>query len=90
MTLGRPKKSTWNQQFSKTAILYCFWGQVQSRELFGQSVIEYLNYDPRSGHDTHDQKVLLKGRMDLNKLSRKNIQLVEGMNRITSKNFGKS
>ena len=24
------------------------------------SVIEYLNYDPRSGHDTFDQKVLLR------------------------------
>ena len=67
MTQGRPKKSTWNQQFSKTAILFCFYEQNQPRELFGLSVIEYLNYDPRSGHDTCDQKVLLKGHMDLNK-----------------------
>ena len=30
------------------------------RELFGASVIEYLNYDLWSGHDTFDQKVLLR------------------------------
>ena len=30
------------------------------KELFGLSVIEYLNYDPWSGHDTFDQKVLFR------------------------------
>ena len=40
----------------------------KSKELFGLSVIEYLNYDPRSGHDTHDQKVLFKGHIDLTEI----------------------
>ena len=38
------------------------------KELFGLSVIEYLNYDPWSGHDTHDQKVLFRGHMALNEI----------------------
>ena len=32
----------------------------KNRDFFGCSVIEYLNYDPWSGHDTFDQKVLLR------------------------------
>ena len=41
---------------------------ISVEELFDPSVIEYLNYDPRSGHDTLDQKVLFRGHMDLNKI----------------------
>ena len=62
------KKINLESTIFKTAILSCFQGQNQSRELFGLSVIEYLNYDPWSGHDTHDQKVLFRGHMDLNEI----------------------
>ena len=40
----------------------------KSKELFGLSVIEYLNFDQRSGHDTLDQKVLFKGHIDLTEI----------------------
>ena len=60
MTLGRPKNQLGVNYFQN--LLFCFvvLRGKKSRELFGLSVIEYLNYDPRSGHDTLDQKVLLK------------------------------
>ena len=40
----------------------------KGQELFGLGVIEYLNYDPQSGHDTHNQKVFFKGHIDLNEI----------------------
>ena len=41
---------------------------ISVEEIFDPSVIEYLNYDPQSGHDTCDQKVLFKGHIDLNEI----------------------